>query len=105
MSGVSALMAAGLFSVNGGSDINPCYEITSPVFDEVLIKLDPKYYFGKDFKIITHRDNASDCYIQRASLNGKEHNSYRLPHNAYSKGGVLELWLGPEPNKSWGITF
>lgn len=102
MSGVSALMAIGLFSVNGGSAINPCYEITSPVFDEITIKLDNDYYAGKEFKIITHNNNQANCYIQKATFNGKDYNSFLLPHNKFAEGGVLELWLGPEPQTAWG---
>lgn len=102
MSGVSALMAIGLFSVNGGSDINPSYEITSPIFDEVEITLDNDYYTGNKFKIITHNNSPENCYIQRAEFNGKPYDSFLLPHDEYAKGGVLELWLGSEPNKEWG---
>lgn len=103
MSGVSALMAIGLFSVNGGSDINPCYEITSPVFDEVTITLDNEYYEGKEFRIITHGNSADNCYITRATLDGEPYSSFRLPHDRFARGGVLELWLGPEPNPEWGL--
>lgn len=103
MSGVSALMAMGLFSVNGGSAMNPAYEITSPVFDEITITLDNDYYSGKEFKIITHDNSRENCYIERATLNGKPHNSFLLPHDTFAKGGVLELWLSPTPSASWGI--
>lgn len=103
MSGVSALMALGLFSVNGGSEINPFYEISSPVFDEITISLDDDYYSGKEFKIVTHNNSAENCYIIRAMLNGEEHNSFRLPHATFANGGVLELWLDSKPNTSWGI--
>ena len=103
MSGVSALMAIGLFSVNGGSIIDPYYEITSPVFDEIVIKLDNEYYPGEEFRIKVHGNSAENCYIQRAELNGKPHNSFRLPHDTFARGGVLELWLGDKPNKEWGI--
>lgn len=103
MSGVSALMAIGLFSVNGGSEIDPYLEITSPVFDEITISLDSDYYSGKEFKIITHNNSADNCYIKKAVLNGREHNSFRLPHTSFADGGILELWLDSEPNKSWGI--
>lgn len=102
MGGVSALMAIGLFSINGGSAINPSYEITSPIFDEVTIRLDRDYYDGDTFRIVTHGNSAENCYITRATLNGKEHNSFLLPHEAFARGGVLELWLGPEPNEKWG---
>ncbi len=104
MGGISTLMAIGLFSLDGGSKLNPVYDITSPVFDEVTIQLDPVYYPGKEFKIKTYGNSKENCYIQRARLNGKEYNSYQLPHSAFVQGGVLELWLGNTPNKAWGVT-
>lgn len=103
MSGVSALMALGLFSVNGGSEIDPYLEITSPIFDEITISLDNDYYSGKEFKIITHNNNAANCYIKKATLNGQDYNSFRLPYKSFANGGILELWLDSEPNTSWGI--
>lgn len=102
MSGVSALMAIGLFSINGGSAINTSYEITSPIFDEVVITLDNEYYAGDKFTIRIYDNSPENCYIQRAELNGKPHNSFRLPHEIFASGGLLELWLGNNPNKDWG---
>ena len=32
-------MAMGLFSLDGGSAYNPMYDITSPVFNEITIRL------------------------------------------------------------------
>lgn len=102
MGGVSSLMAIGLFALDGGSSRDPQYDITSPVFDEVTISLDPDYYKGKTFKIKTYNNSAANCYIQRARLNGKEYNSFRIPHAVFSDGGLLELWMGDTPNKAWG---
>lgn len=102
MGGISTLMAIGLFSLDGGSKFHPVYDITSPVFDEVTIKLDPAYYEGKAFKIKTYNNSKDNCYIQRARLNGKEYNSYQLPHSVFAQGGILELWLGNTPTK-WGV--
>ena len=42
-------------------------------------------------------------YIQKATLNGKPHDRYWFTHAEYAKGGELEIFLGPEPNKGWGI--
>ncbi len=103
MGGVSALMSMGLFSLKGTTDINPVYEITSPVFDEVKINLDQNYYPGKTFIIKTYNNSKENCYIQKAELNGIPLNQCWFAHAAFSKGGVLELWLGAEPNKNWGI--
>ena len=103
MSGVSALMAIGLFSVNGGSAMSPQYEITSPIFDEIVIKLNKNYYEGNEFRIKVNGNSAENCYIQRAELNGKPHNSFCLPHEIFAKGGTLELWMGDKPNTEWGL--
>ena len=103
MGGVSALMSIGLFSLKGTTSTKPIYEITSPVFDEVKIKLDPKYYSGKTFTIKTNNNSADNCYIQKAELNGTLLNQCWFTHEEFAKGGTLELWLGAEPNKNWGI--
>ena len=101
-SGVSALKSLGLFSLNGTTSVNPGYDITSPVFDEVVIKLNKNYYPGKEFVIKTYNNSKANCYIQNASLNGREHSQFSFSHADFSKGGVLELWLGANPNMSWG---
>ncbi|MDR1224044.1 MAG: GH92 family glycosyl hydrolase [Tannerella sp.] len=103
MGGVSALMAVGLFNIRGTNDLNPMYDLTSPVFDEITIRLNPDYYTGGTFKIRTYGNSESNCYIQKAALNGKPHNSFQLPHRDFASGGTLEIWLGPEPNKTWGV--
>ena len=102
MGGVSALMAIGLFNVTGNQSVTPVYEITSPVFDEIIIRLDNRYYSGKEFRIVTHGNGQTRDYIQRASLNGREHNKFWFSHEVFSKGGRLELWMGDKPNENWG---
>ncbi len=103
MGGVSALMSIGLFNIQGNQSINPVYDITSPIFDEVTIHLDNKYYPGKQFVIKTYNNAKENYYIQKAQLNGQPLNTFWFTHAEYIKGGLLELWLGPEPNKEWGV--
>lgn len=94
MGGVSALMSIGMFSVDGTCSIQPVYDITSPVFDEITIRLDKKYYpNGDKFIIKCHNNSKENCYIERIALNGKELSECLLPHKEYAKGGILELWL------------
>jgi putative alpha-1,2-mannosidase len=102
MGGVSALMKLGLFSLRGTCSQDPLYEITTPEFDEITISLDPRYYEGREFRIVTHDNIPENPYIQRAELNGKPLETFWFRHRDFAKGGVLELWLGPEPNKDWG---
>jgi predicted alpha-1,2-mannosidase len=103
MGAVSALMAMGLFEVTGGSLQRPVYDITSPIFDEITIQLDPDYYPGKQFRIVTHDNSAQNMYIQRAQLDGKTLDNAWVHHDLVAGGGTLELWLGDTPNKQWGV--
>jgi len=102
MGGVSALMSLGLFSLQGNVSEDPIYEITSPVFDEVTIHLDPAYCSGDKFVIRTYDNSNENLYIQRAQLNGRPLDSVWFTHAEYAKGGMLELWMGAEPNTEWG---
>jgi len=98
MGGVSASTSMGLFSLTGTSSIDPEYDITSPVFDEVTIKLNKHYYPGKEFVIKTYNNSKANCYIQKMRLNSKDHHQFSFSHDDFSKGGILELWLGARPN-------
>ncbi|MEO3756036.1 glycoside hydrolase domain-containing protein [Streptomyces sp. B6B3] len=103
MGSISALMAMGLFEVTGASLPRPVYDITSPVFDAVTIDLHPDYYSGGRFRIVTHDNSAEHMYIQRATLNGRGQDNAWFHHDQLTAGGTLELWMGPEPNKDWGV--
>lgn len=103
MGGVSALMAIGLFNILGSESQTPFYEITAPVFDKITIKLDNRYYDGKEFIIKTYNNSNENCYIQRAMLNGKELDNFWFTHEQFADGGVLEIWLGDTPDKKWGL--
>lgn len=94
MGGVSALMSIGLFSVDGTCSSDPVYDITSPVFDEVVIKLSDKYYTGKEFKIRTENNSKENYRILDCRLNGKPVDDFILKHSDFAKGGVLDLKLG-----------
>jgi predicted alpha-1,2-mannosidase len=103
MGALSALMSIGLFSLQGNASVTPVYEITSPIFDSITIKLDPEYYKGKEFIILSHNNSKENAYIQKAQLNRKELNEFWFTHEDFAKGGTLEIWLGNKPNKNWGI--
>ncbi|WP_226998989.1 GH92 family glycosyl hydrolase [Flavisolibacter tropicus] len=102
MGAVSALMSIGLFDIMGGEAQQPVYEITSPIFDEVVITLNKNYYKGEKFVIRCFNNSTANCYIQSATLNGKKLNAFWFPHESFASGGYLNLWMGPKPNKHWG---
>ena len=97
-------MAIGLFDIQGGASVDPVYEITTPLFEEIVIQLDNHYYKGKEFKIVSRNFSSKNIYIQSAFLNGVPLNEdFRFSHWDLANGGTLELVLGPYPNKRWGI--
>ncbi|MCE5204977.1 MAG: GH92 family glycosyl hydrolase [Porphyromonadaceae bacterium] len=100
MGGISALMSIGLFSLQGTCTQNPSYEMTSPIFDRVIINLNSLYYKGKTFEIRTHNNSKENCYIQQATLNGQPYRNLQIGHSELAKGGILELWLDNQPAKT-----
>jgi putative alpha-1,2-mannosidase len=77
----------------------PVYTIGSPVFSKVTIDL-PN---GKKFKLIANNCSVINKYIQSARLNGQPLNTPWFTHEQLVSGGVVELEMGPKPNKSWGV--
>lgn len=104
MGSVSALMAIGLFDEQGGAAQRPTWQITAPIFDRVTIHLNDVYCPGKTFTIIAHNPGQQNPYIQSARLNGQMLTACWFYHQDLVQGGTLELELGPEPNKSWGVS-
>jgi predicted alpha-1,2-mannosidase len=102
MGALAVLMKMGIFSMRGGADIQPLYELSSPIFDEIVIHLDKSYYPGRSIKIIASNNSAKNKYIQSALFNGKSLNRTWVYHKDFVNGGTLKLVMGPKPNKAWG---
>lgn len=103
MSAWFVMAALGLFQTDGGCRVDPVYEIGSPLFEKVVINLGERYGRGQQFEIIAKGASRKNKYVQSARLNGKELNSFCFPAKDFLAGGVLELEMGPEPNKAWGL--
>jgi predicted alpha-1,2-mannosidase len=102
---LGVLMAIGLFDVQGCVGVDPDLEITSPLFDKTVLRfpsLDNKAA-TTTFVITAQRKNADDIYIQNVRLNGNQWDRFTFPVSEFFKGGKLEIELGPDPNKNWGI--
>ncbi|SKD09984.1 alpha-1,2-mannosidase, putative [Chitinophaga ginsengisegetis] len=100
MSAWYVLAASGLHPVCPGSTR---YEITSPVFDNITIALDPAYAKGKTFTISARNNTPANRYIQRAWLNGKPYQHCYINHADITAGGTLVLEMGNQPAQNWGI--
>jgi predicted alpha-1,2-mannosidase len=104
MSAWFIMAAIGLFQTDGGCRVDPIYEIGSPLFEKIEIDLGGQYGRGQKFVIEARNASRLNMYIQSARLNGKVLNDFKFSASELLKGGTLELEMGPEPNKDWGIT-
>lgn len=102
MGSLSVLLKMGLFQMRGGAAIDPIYEIGSPIFDKITIKLNKAYYLADEFVIETRNNSSANRYIQSATLDGKSLNKSWFSHKELVDGGKLILQMGDKPNKSWG---
>ncbi|WP_231496777.1 GH92 family glycosyl hydrolase [Prevotella sp. 10(H)] len=103
MSAWFVMTALGLFQTDGGCSVEPVYEIGSPLFERTVINLGEKFGRGKQFEIVAKGASRVNKYVQSAKLNGTPLDSFSFPAKELLKGGTLELEMGPEPNKNWGI--
>ncbi|MGB2252268.1 MAG: glycoside hydrolase family 92 protein, partial [Flavobacteriaceae bacterium] len=101
MGALSVLMKIGLFEMKGGANIDPTYDLSSPVFDQITIHLDQDYYSGESFTIKALGNSTKNKYIQSVKLNGKPLNQSWFHHKDLIKGGNLEYILGESPNYNW----
>jgi len=102
MSAWFAMSALGLFEMDGGTSPKPIYEIGSPLFERMVIQLDPQYYSGKTFVIEARNNSKENRFIQSAQLNGKPWNQPWFYHSELVRGGSLVLQMGSAPNTNWG---
>lgn len=95
MSAWYVFAAMGFYPVCPGT---PYYMLASPSFP--VVTLYPEG--GRPFTVKAKRASARNIYIQRATLNGRPYTRNYLNHADIVQGGILELEMGPEPNREWG---
>ncbi|HLS94353.1 MAG TPA: GH92 family glycosyl hydrolase [Sphingobacterium sp.] len=88
----------GLFDVKGLTQINPHFQIGSPLFDRIEVTLNKDYYTGDKFIIDVENNGPENMYIQTVSKNGKSQPSVSIPFADVVGGGVLKLQMGQKPN-------
>ncbi len=99
MSSWYAMASMGFYQICPGS---PVFQLTSPVFDKIIIRPDVKDGDSKTFTIEAKNLSPSDYYIQSATLNGKPLNRSWLNYDEIARGGKLIYEMGSDPNKNWG---
>ena len=94
------MSAIGLFDVKGLTEINPQFQIGSPLFDRVEIELNSKYYDGKLFTIEVVNNTPQNHYLQSISANGQRQKTVFIPFADIVKGGILTLEMGDTANQT-----
>jgi predicted alpha-1,2-mannosidase len=95
MSAFVVFSMLGLYPVTPGV---PVYDLASPIFDRVSIKL----HNGKTFAIVCRNNSANNKYLQDIKLNGQSQSKVWIRHAEVANGGELELQMGDTPNTSLG---
>jgi predicted alpha-1,2-mannosidase len=97
MGSLSVLLKLGLFQMNGGTEENPQYQTGSPIFDKVVIDLNPAYYPGKEFIIEAIGNSAENVYVDSVLLNNKPTQGNWIDHSDLVNGGKLTLKMKQNP--------
>ena len=95
------LSAMGLFDVQGGACSEPTYQLGSPEFDEITVRLSKFNTKGGTFRIRTKGNSADAMYVQNATFNGKPLDRCWLYRSEVFNGGELVLQMGTEPSDVW----
>lgn len=95
MGSLAVLMKLGLFQMNGGTEENPKYELSSPLFPKAVLNL-PN---GNKLQINASKKAADQYYIQQVKFNGKKLQALFLSHTDALQGGILEYTLHNEPKQ------
>ncbi|HYW96627.1 MAG TPA: glycoside hydrolase family 92 protein, partial [Bacteroidales bacterium] len=72
---------------------NPQYQVSTPVFEKITIRLNPAYYKGKEFVIRCDGNPETQKYIDSITENGHPHNDFTLEHSDIVNGGELMVHL------------
>lgn len=99
MSSWFVMSALGLFQMDGGCSEHPVYELASPRYEKVTIRLGGKYGRGDTFVIEAPHASKENKYIQSVTLNGEPVNDFRIPQQKVLQGGTLRIEMGNEPKR------
>lgn len=91
------ISSLGLFDMKGLTDQAPSFALGSPLFDKITIRLNDRYYKGKEFVIETRNNSKQNDYVQSMDLNGRSLTDTRIPFSEIVQGGHLVLEMGNQP--------
>jgi len=91
------MAAMGLFDVKGLVEINPSFQLSTPLFDKIEITT------GWDSTVIidAHNNGPNNYYIQKVELDGNPYHSNSISLQKLKEGLELSYKLGDQPNSDW----
>nr|WP_298332400.1 GH92 family glycosyl hydrolase [uncultured Christiangramia sp.] len=89
------MSSMGLFDVKGLTEIDPSYQLGSPLFNKIGIKNG----YGSTITIETKNNGPENYYIQSVTLNGQPYNQRDISLNQLKDGAHLIFTMGSSPNK------
>ena len=95
------ISSLGLFDMKGLTDQAPSFALGSPLFDKITIRLNDRYYKGKEFVIEARNNSKQNDYVQSMNLNGKPLTDTRIPFSEIIQGGHLVLEMGSQPKDGY----
>ncbi len=97
MSAWFVMSALGLFQMDGGASSRPHYELGTPLFEEITIDLGHRFGRGGTFVIRAPNVSRERKYIQKAILNGKPVEGFKIDASEVLKGGELDFEIDNHP--------
>lgn len=94
------MSSIGLFDVKGLTDINPSFQIGSPLFDKITIKQSDKTK-NKIFVIEVKNNTKTNIYLQEVKLNENNVNALSIDLATIRKGGNLKMKVDAQPSNNW----
>lgn len=103
MSSWFVMSSLGLFQMDGGCSEKPFYELASPRYPKITIRLDGKYNRRETFVIEAPSASKENKYGRSVILNGRVINDFRISQEEVLKGGKIVFEM--DANKNEGSLF
>ena len=72
---------------------DPSYTFASPVFDKIILSLNPDYYGKKELVIETKKTDDDALFINQITVAGKKWDGYRISHQDLVNAGRITFNL------------
>lgn len=92
------MASMGLFDVRGLTSPSPSFQIVSPLFDKITIKMNKNYSKADKFTIYAVDNSDENIYINSVELNGKKRNHIGISLDEIKKGSSLKIMMKSKPN-------